>query len=56
MPGFVEKLLAEHADLDCLINNAGVQRPLDLNSGIAEGFGKRVDEEIDINIRGPMHI
>jgi short-subunit dehydrogenase involved in D-alanine esterification of teichoic acids len=46
----------DHPDVDCLVNNAGVQRPFEV-------FGKdydfdltKADEEIDINIRGPMHL
>ena len=29
IPDFVKKITKEHPDLDCLVNNAGVQRPLD---------------------------
>jgi short-subunit dehydrogenase involved in D-alanine esterification of teichoic acids len=56
IPTFVQKLITEHADVDCLINNAGVQRPLDVNKDAVEDFTKKADEEIDINIRGPMHL
>lgn len=52
IPAFAKKVIAEHPDVDCLINNAGVQRPLDvtnLNLG-------QVDQEIDINVRGPIHL
>ncbi|MCJ1478538.1 hypothetical protein MMC13_007218 [Lambiella insularis] len=52
VPPFVEKLVNEHPDVDCLINNAGVQRPLDINDFSLE----KADQEIDINIRGPMHL
>lgn len=52
MPAIIERIRAEHADLDCLINNAGVQRPLDLHDlDLA-----KADAEIDINIRGPLHL
>ena len=53
---FIQKVIAEHPDLDCLINNAGVQRlheilgpdyPFDLDSA---------DQEMNINIRGPLHL
>ncbi len=27
IPSFIEKITSEHPELDCLINNAGVQRP-----------------------------
>ncbi|UPX20651.1 uncharacterized protein EKO05_0010878 [Ascochyta rabiei] len=56
IPSFVEKLTGEHPDLDCLINNAGVQRPLDVNSMQSAEFLEKADQELDINIRGPMHL
>jgi short-subunit dehydrogenase involved in D-alanine esterification of teichoic acids len=52
IPSFIQKVLNEHPEVDCLINNAGVQRPLDVNSFELE----KADQEIDINIRGPMHL
>lgn len=52
IPDFVERVTREHPDVDCLINNAGVQRPL-----IIDGMElDKADQEIDINIRGPMHL
>lgn len=49
---FVRKVTAEHPDLDCLVNNAGVQWPLYFS-----GFDlEKADAEIDTNIRGPMHL
>ncbi|PHH91483.1 hypothetical protein CDD83_266 [Cordyceps sp. RAO-2017] len=54
IPSFVGKITAEHPDLDCLVNNAGVQRPLDI---VKESeFLSKADQEININIRGPMHL
>ncbi|KAK1982727.1 short-chain dehydrogenase [Colletotrichum cereale] len=44
IPDFVKRITKDHPDLDCLVNNAGVQRPLE------------ADQEININIRGPMHL
>lgn len=52
IPSFVQKVIKEHPEVDCLVNNAGVQRPLDIND---LDLGK-ADQEIDINIRGPMHL
>jgi short-subunit dehydrogenase involved in D-alanine esterification of teichoic acids len=52
IPSFIQKVIEEHPEVDCLINNAGVQRPLNVNSF---DFAK-ADQEIDINIRGPMHL
>ncbi|KAK0549099.1 hypothetical protein OC846_004210 [Tilletia horrida] len=52
IPAFVEKVIKEHPEVDSLWNNAGVQRPLkvqDLDLASA-------DQEIDINIRGPVHL
>ena len=49
---FIQKLLKEHPEVDCLINNAGVQRPLK----VTEFDLGKADQEIDINIRGPMHL
>jgi short-subunit dehydrogenase involved in D-alanine esterification of teichoic acids len=56
IPAFVQKITSEHPDLDCLINNAGVQRPLDVNEMDADEYLDKADQEIDINIRGPMHL
>lgn len=56
IPSFVARLTKDHPDLDCVINNAGVQRPLDINSMDAEEFLSKGDVELDINIRGPMHL
>lgn len=53
IPSFVDKITREHPDLDCLINNAGVQRPLDIVQGLDLS---KADAEIDINIRGPLHL
>ncbi|KAI1111841.1 NAD(P)-binding protein [Nemania sp. NC0429] len=56
IPSFVRKVTSEHPDLDCLVNNAGVQRPLRVVDMAPEEFLQKADEEIDINIRGPMHL
>lgn len=53
---FVERLISEHPDVDCLVNNAGIQRPFQL-LGPTYGFDlEKADQEININIRGPMHL
>ncbi|KAF4956134.1 hypothetical protein FSARC_11664 [Fusarium sarcochroum] len=54
IPGFIKKITSEHPELDCLINNAGVQRPIDVLKH--DDFLEKADQEIDINIRGPMHL
>lgn len=53
---FVSKVTKDHPELDCLINNAGVQRPFQA-LGPTYGFDLgQADQEIDINIRGPLHL
>lgn len=54
--GFVSKITTEHPDLDCLVNNAGVQRPLDVNKMNSEEFLQKADNELFTNIHGPMHL
>ena len=54
IPPFIKRITAEHPDLDCLVNNAGVQRPLEVVKD--NDFLAKADQEIDINIRGPMHL
>lgn len=52
IPAFTKKVLSEHPEVDCLINNAGVQRPLQVQNLALD----KVDNEININIRGPIHL
>lgn len=54
IPEFITKITADHPELDCLVNNAGVQRPLKILED--KDFLSKADQEIDINIRGPMHL
>lgn len=56
IPGFVKQVVKEHPELDCVVNNAGVQRPLDVNKMSPEEFLEKADQEIAINIQGPMHL
>ncbi|EED13148.1 steroid dehydrogenase, putative [Talaromyces stipitatus ATCC 10500] len=56
IPSFVSSLLQKYPDLDCLINNAGVQRPLQVLKDDPTEFLLKADQEININIRGPMHL
>jgi short-subunit dehydrogenase involved in D-alanine esterification of teichoic acids len=54
--GFVKEVVSKHPELDCVINNAGVQRPFQI-LGPDYGFDlSKADAEIDTNIRGPMHL
>ena len=50
IPSILKQITTEHPKIDCLINNAGVQRPLDINNFDLS----KADQEIDINIRGPL--
>lgn len=50
---FVDRLVKDHPETDCLINNAGIQRPLSITKDFSL---EKADQEIDINIRGPMHL
>ncbi|KAI1260264.1 NAD(P)-binding protein [Xylariaceae sp. FL1019] len=56
IPAFIKKITSAHPELDCLVNNAGVQRPLQVQKQDAEDFLSKADQEININIRGPMHL
>lgn len=56
IPAFIEKVVQEHPDLDCLVNNAGVQRPLQVLKDDPSSFLNKADNEIDVNVRGPMHL
>jgi short-subunit dehydrogenase involved in D-alanine esterification of teichoic acids len=56
LSGFVSKITSEHPELDCIINNAGVQRPLQIFGPDYDFDLKKADQEIDIDIRGPMHL
>ena len=53
---FSQKITRDHPNLDCLINNAGVQRPLDVNKMNAEDFLAKADVELNTNVMGPMHL
>ncbi|PQE25806.1 short-chain dehydrogenase protein [Rutstroemia sp. NJR-2017a BBW] len=56
---FIEKITKEHPELNCLINNAGVQRPFEFPGSGGKDYGfdlAKADQEININIRGPMHL
>ncbi|KAL8830961.1 MAG: hypothetical protein Q9191_001141 [Dirinaria sp. TL-2023a] len=50
---FIDRLVKDHPETDCLINNAGIQRPLNITKDFSL---KKADQEIDVNIRGPMHL
>ncbi|MCJ1252834.1 hypothetical protein MMC24_000640 [Lignoscripta atroalba] len=52
IPSFVKQVIKDHPEVDCLINNAGVQRPLEVQKFDLD----KADQEIMINIMGPMHL
>lgn len=56
---FTKKLIQDHPDVNCLVNNAGVQRPFQFPGSGGKEYSfelDKADQEIDINIRGPMHL
>jgi short-subunit dehydrogenase involved in D-alanine esterification of teichoic acids len=56
IPDFVKDLVAKYPDVDCVINNAGVQRPFQILGPDYDFDLGRADQEIDTNIRGPMYL
>ena len=54
--GFAKKVISEHPEIDCLVNNAGVQRPFQILGPDYDFDLTKADQEIDTNIRGPMHL
>ncbi|KAG9120144.1 hypothetical protein FRC07_004497 [Ceratobasidium sp. 392] len=53
LPAFVEKVIKEVPDVDCVLNNAGIQNPLDFaNSADLNA----ADQEININVTGLVHL
>lgn len=54
--GFVQKVISAHPEVDCVINNAGVQRPFQILGPDYDFDLTKADQEIDTNIRGPMHL
>lgn len=56
IPDFIARVTREHPDLDCLVNNAGVQKPLNAARDDPAQLLASADQEIDVNVRGPMHL
>ncbi|KAL7748214.1 hypothetical protein RI367_006400 [Sorochytrium milnesiophthora] len=61
LPGFVKSLLEKHPDVDCLVNNAGVQAIIDyLDSDQSEQAAaeraKVATDEININVTGVVQL
>ncbi|KAI0380518.1 NAD(P)-binding protein [Hypomontagnella monticulosa] len=56
IPAFIKRVTSDYPELDCLVNNAGVQRPLQVQKQAPDDFLSKADNEININIRGPMHL
>ncbi|KAJ3034001.1 hypothetical protein HDV00_005578 [Rhizophlyctis rosea] len=52
---FVQTATTRFPDIDCIIANAGIQKPIDYKSDPTSVL-KTADEEIDINIRGTVHL
>ncbi|KAG8682168.1 hypothetical protein FRC11_000169, partial [Ceratobasidium sp. 423] len=53
LPAFVEKVTKEAPEIDCLINNAGIQKPLNFEKGADLSA---INQEININITGLVHL
>src|ERR1700729_933610 len=53
---FIKEITSKHPELDCLINNAGVQRPFQILGPDYNFDLDAADQEIDTNIRGPLHL
>lgn len=53
LPAFVEKVTKEAPEVDCLINNAGIQKPLNFEKGADLNA---INQEININITGLVHL
>ena len=51
---FAAKLTEDHPELNFLINNAGIQRNVDLTAGTRDLA--RGDAEIETNLRGPIYM
>ncbi|KAF2836006.1 NAD(P)-binding protein [Patellaria atrata CBS 101060] len=56
IPSFIRNVISENPDVDCLVNNAGVQKPLSYLEDKPEDILQKADQEIDINVRGPLHL
>ena len=56
MASFVKEIVGKHPELDCVINNAGVQRPFQILGPDYDFDLTKADQEIDTNIRGPLHL
>lgn len=56
IPDFCLRITQEHPELDCIVNNADIQRPLDVNKMPPEEFLSKADQELFTNIFGPMHL
>lgn len=54
--GFIQDIVSKHPELDCVINNAGVQRPFQILGPDYNFDLEKADQEIDTNIRGPLHL
>ncbi|SMQ50441.1 unnamed protein product [Zymoseptoria tritici ST99CH_1A5] len=53
---FVTDITTKYPDLDCVINNAGVQRPFQILGPDYDFDLTKADQEIDTNIRAPLHL
>ncbi|KAF8753667.1 sepiapterin reductase [Rhizoctonia solani] len=53
LPAFVDKVTKEAPEIDCLLNNAGIQKPLNFEKGADLNA---ITQEINTNITGLVHL
>ncbi|KAG8704007.1 hypothetical protein FRC08_002513 [Ceratobasidium sp. 394] len=53
LPAFAEKVFKEAPEVDCLVNNAGIQKPLNFEKGADL---KTIKQEVDINVTGLVQL
>ncbi|KAG8680919.1 hypothetical protein FRC08_015960 [Ceratobasidium sp. 394] len=53
LPAFVERFVKEAPEVDCVLNNAAIQKPLDFANGADLDAA---DQEININVTGLVHL
>ncbi|CCO35080.1 hypothetical protein BN14_09194 [Rhizoctonia solani AG-1 IB] len=53
LPAFVERITKEAPEVDCLLNNAGIQKPLNFEQSADLGT---ITQEINTNVTGLVHL
>lgn len=55
LPSFASTVLSAHPDLDCIIINAGIQRPFDFTKPDTVNFS-HIQDELATNYTAPVHL